>query len=35
MYRSKIIGLGGHVPENVVTNFDLEKLMDTSNEWIV
>ena len=35
MYRSKITGLGGNVPENVVTNFDLEKLMDTSNEWIV
>jgi len=35
MYRSKIAGLGGYVPENVVTNFDLEKLMDTSNEWII
>lgn len=34
MYRSKIAGLGGNVPENVVTNFDLEKLMDTSDEWI-
>ncbi|MBN2601922.1 MAG: ketoacyl-ACP synthase III [Candidatus Marinimicrobia bacterium] len=35
MYRSKIAGLGGYVPENIVTNFDLEKLMDTSNEWII
>ncbi|MDO9547947.1 MAG: beta-ketoacyl-ACP synthase III [Candidatus Marinimicrobia bacterium] len=35
MYRSKIAGLGGKVPENVVTNFDLEKVMDTSNEWII
>ncbi|MCS6794669.1 MAG: beta-ketoacyl-ACP synthase III [Raineya sp.] len=35
MYYSKITGLGYYVPENVVTNFDLEKLMDTSNEWII
>ena len=34
MYRSKIAGLGENVPENVVTNFDLEKMMDTTNEWI-
>ena len=35
MKRSKIVGLGHYVPENVVTNTDLEKVMDTSNEWIV
>lgn len=35
MYRSKIASIGMHVPDNIVTNFDLEKLMDTSNEWIV
>ncbi len=29
-----ITGLGTHVPEKVFTNFDLEKLMDTSDEWI-
>lgn len=29
-----IIGIGRYVPENVVTNFDLEKRMDTSDEWI-
>lgn len=34
MYRSKIAGLGANVPENVITNFDLEKMMDTSDEWI-
>lgn len=34
MYRSKITGLGANVPENVITNFDLEKIMDTSDEWI-
>ena len=34
MYRSKIKGLGYYVPENVVTNDDLSKLMDTSDAWI-
>lgn len=29
-----IIGVGRYVPEKVVTNFDLEKIMDTSDEWI-
>ncbi|MDX5347739.1 MAG: ketoacyl-ACP synthase III [Hymenobacteraceae bacterium] len=33
--RSKIAGVGHYVPANVVTNADLEKLMDTSDEWIV
>lgn len=35
MHRSKISGLGFHVPDRVVKNRDLEKLMDTSDEWIV
>ena len=34
MYNSKISGLGMYVPENVVTNDDLSKVMDTSSEWI-
>ncbi len=34
MYNSKISGLGMYVPENVVTNNDLSKIMDTSDEWI-
>jgi 3-oxoacyl-[acyl-carrier-protein] synthase III len=34
MYSSKISGLGYYVPENVVTNDDLAKLMDTNDEWI-
>ena len=34
MYHSKINGLGYYVPENVVTNDDLSKVMDTSDEWI-
>ncbi|UUC47095.1 3-oxoacyl-ACP synthase III family protein [Flavobacterium cerinum] len=34
MYQSKISGLGYYVPENVVTNDDLSKIMDTNDEWI-
>lgn len=34
MYNSKIAGLGYYVPENVVTNNDLSKVMETSDEWI-
>ncbi len=30
-----IAGLGRYVPEKVLTNHDLEKLVDTSDEWIV
>lgn len=34
MYNSKIIGLGKYVPENIVTNKDLSKIMDTNDAWI-
>ena len=34
MYNSKITGLGFYVPEHVVTNDDLSRLMDTNDEWI-
>lgn len=34
MRRAKIAGVGHYVPENVVTNADLEKIMDTSDAWI-
>jgi len=34
MYNSKIIGLGHYVPENIVTNDDLSKIMETTDEWI-
>jgi 3-oxoacyl-[acyl-carrier-protein] synthase-3 len=34
MYHSKISGLGYYVPENVVTNDDLSKIMDTNDAWI-
>lgn len=31
----RVTGWGFYVPEKVVTNFDLEKSLETSNEWIV
>ena len=34
MYNSKIVGLGKFLPSNIVTNSDLEKIMNTSDEWI-
>ncbi|MGE6218539.1 3-oxoacyl-ACP synthase III family protein [Nubsella zeaxanthinifaciens] len=34
MYRSKIAGIGHYVPNNVYTNNDLSKFMETSDEWI-
>ena len=35
MKSSRIAGVGHYVPNNVVTNEDLTKYMDTSNEWII
>jgi len=32
--RAKITGIGHFVPPKVVTNFDLEKIMNTTDEWI-
>ena len=29
-----IIGTGSFLPDNVVTNFDLEKMVDTNDQWI-
>ncbi len=34
MIYSRIAGTGSHLPEKVLTNFDLEKMMDTSDQWI-
>ena len=34
MFRTKIAGIGRYVPSNVVTNDDLARHMDTSDEWI-
>jgi len=35
MKRARIIGTGSYLPEKVLTNFDLEKMVETSNEWII
>src|SRR5215831_4337264 len=34
MKRTRISGIGMYVPDNVVTNNDLTRVMDTSDEWI-
>lgn len=34
MTYSRITGTGGYLPEKVVSNHDLEKMVDTSDEWI-
>jgi 3-oxoacyl-[acyl-carrier-protein] synthase-3 len=33
--NSKIVGTGGYLPEKIRSNADLEKIMDTSDEWIM
>lgn len=35
MPYSKIVGLGHHVPEGIITNDYLSSVMDTNNEWII
>jgi 3-oxoacyl-[acyl-carrier-protein] synthase-3 len=35
MRHSKIVGLGHHVPDTIITNEYLSTIMDTNNEWIV
>ena len=34
MKYSKIVGTGGYLPEKVLTNADMEKIVDTTDEWI-
>lgn len=34
MMRSKIVGTGSYVPEKILRNADLEKMVDTSDKWI-
>ncbi len=34
MMRSHILGTGGYLPERILTNADLEQMVDTSDEWI-
>lgn len=35
MNYSKILGTGGYLPEKILTNADLERMVDTSHDWIV
>ncbi len=35
MIYSRIAGTGSYLPEKILTNHDLEKMVDTSHEWIV
>jgi len=32
--KAIITGMGSHIPDKVLTNFDLEKMVETSDEWI-
>ncbi len=34
MKKTKIISTGSYLPEKILTNFDLEKIVDTTDEWI-
>ena len=34
MIHSRIAGTGSYLPEKILTNFDLERMVDTSDEWI-
>lgn len=33
--RASITGIGSYLPDKVLTNYDLEKMVDTSNDWII
>jgi 3-oxoacyl-[acyl-carrier-protein] synthase-3 len=35
MIYARIAGTGSYLPEKILTNFDLEKMVDTTDEWIV
>ena len=35
MRRAKIVGLGAYAPKRILTNKDLERMVQTSDEWIV
>lgn len=35
MIQARILATGSYLPEKVLTNSDLEKMVDTSNEWII
>lgn len=35
IYSAGILGIGCYIPEKILTNYDLEKMVDTTNEWII
>lgn len=35
MTYSQIMGTGSYLPEKILTNFDLEKIVETTNQWII
>lgn len=35
MIRARIAGTGSYMPEKILTNFELEKMVDTNNDWIL
>src|SRR4030095_781053 len=35
MNRARIIGVGSYAPQRILTNHELEKMVDTSDEWIL
>lgn len=35
LVRSRIISIGSYLPERVLSNYDLEEMLDTSDEWII
>ncbi len=34
LYRSRVAGSGSYLPEKILSNFDLEKMVDTNDQWI-
>lgn len=34
-YRTHVSGVGSYLPERILSNFDLEKMVDTNHQWIV
>lgn len=34
-FSSKVLSCGHYLPEKIVSNFDLESMLDTTSEWIV
>ncbi|MGL4865217.1 beta-ketoacyl-ACP synthase III [Cetobacterium somerae] len=35
MFNTGILSIGSYIPKKKLTNFDLEKILDTTNEWII